>query len=296
MSVEIRAAAFRSVVGDDVDLEVLGSGFDFTEGPIWHPGERHLIFSDMPGNHMRKWSAAHGIETFRKPSNMANGNAYDRQGRIVTCEHATSRVTRTEADGSITVLASHWEGKELNSPNDVIVKSDGAIYFSDPTFGRMEYYGVKRDCELDFRGVYRIAPGDDPALSLLADDFDQPNGLTFNNDESLLFVNDTMRRHVRVFDVRPDGSAINGRLWCEVTGEGNGAPDGMKVDSEDNLYCTGPGGVHVFDRDANCLGVIHVPESVANFTWGGDDLCELYMTAVSSLYRCRVKIPGRVPF
>jgi len=295
MTVDIRAPAFRDVVGDDAELDILGSGFAFTEGPIWHPVAKHLTFSDMPGDHMRRWSAA-GIETFRQPSNMANGNAFDPQGRIVTCEHATSRLTRTEADGSITTLASHYDGKELNSPNDVIVKRDGRIYFTDPSFGRMEYYGVPRDCELDFRGVYRVDPANGNDLTLIADDFDQPNGLTFNGDESLLFVNDTMRGHVRVFDVRPDGTALNSRIWCEVTGDGNGAPDGMKTDSEDNLYCTGPGGVHVFDRDATCLGVIHVPEVVANFTWGGDDMCDLFMTASTSLYRCRVKVPGRAAF
>jgi gluconolactonase len=160
----------------------------------------------------------------------------------------------------------------------------------------MEYYGVPRESELGFRGVYRLESDGDNRLTLLADDFDQPNGLAFSTDEALLFVNDTMRGHVRVFDVRPDGSIINGRVWCEVTGDGNGAPDGMKVDAQDNLYCTGPGGVHVFDPDANCLGVIHVPEVVANFTWGGDDMCDLFMTASTSLYRCRVRIPGRAPF
>ncbi|MDP7602879.1 MAG: SMP-30/gluconolactonase/LRE family protein, partial [Alphaproteobacteria bacterium] len=130
MSVEVRDDRFRAVVGDDVEFEELGSGFDFTEGPIWHPHEKYLIFSDMPGNHMRRWSAADGITTFRQPSNMANGNAWDREGCIVTCEHATSAVSRTEADGSISVLATHYGDRELNSPNDIIVKSDGAIYFS----------------------------------------------------------------------------------------------------------------------------------------------------------------------
>lgn len=295
MSVEIRDERFRGVVGDTVEFEQLGSGFDFTEGPIWHPAERHLTFSDMPGNHMRRWTPLGGIATFRKPSDMANGNAYDRQGRIVTCEHATSRVTRTEADGSITVLASHHEGKELNSPNDIVVKSDGAIYFTDPTFGRMEYYGVKRDCELDFRGVYRIDPGDG-SLRLLADDFDQPNGLCFSLNEDRLFVNDTMRQHVRVFDVAADGGLANSRVWCETTGEGGGAPDGMKIDSLGNLYTTGPGGIHVFTPDAVCLGVIQVPEGTANFTFGDDDLRSIFITASTSLYRIRVAVPGNTAF
>lgn len=292
MTVEIRDDRFRRVVGDDAEFETLGSGFDFTEGPIWHPHEKHLIFSDMPGNHMRRWSAADGITTFRKPSDMANGNAYDRQGRIVTCEHATSRVTRTNLDGSIEVLASHHDGKELNSPNDIVVGGDGAVVFTDPTFGRMDYYGVERACELDFRGVYRVDPGDG-SLRLLADDFDQPNGLCFALNERRLWVNDTMRQHIRVFDVAGDGGLANGRVWAETTGEGPGGPDGMKIDAEENLYCTGPGpGIHVFDREANCLGVIATPEPVANFCWGDDDMCSLFITASTSLYRVRTRIPG----
>jgi gluconolactonase len=245
----------------------------------------------MPGNRMRRWDAATGITTFRHPSNMANGNAYDRQGRMVTCEHATSRVTRTEHGGRIEVLASHYEGKALNSPNDVIVASAGAIYFTDPTFGRMEYYGVPREPELAFRGVYRIDPGDN-RLTLLADDFEQPNGLCLSLDERRLFVNDTVRGHIRVFDVAGDGAIANGRVWAETTGEGAGAPDGMKLDSEENVYCTGPGGIHVFDRDARCLGVIRTPEGTANFTFGGDDRRSLFITASTSLYRIEVNVPG----
>ena len=225
---------------------------------------------------------------------MANGLTADRQGRLVACEHATSRVTRTEADGRITVLASHFEGKELNSPNDVVVKSDGAIYFSDPSYGRMAYYGVEREPQLAFRGVYRIA-ANGAALTLLASDFGQPNGLCFSADEALLFVNDTERQHIRVFDVAADGTVSGGGLWAQVSGKGPGAPDGMKIDSQGNLYCTGPGGIHVFDHAANCLGVILVPESAANFTWGEADRCSLFITATHGLYRARVSVPGRGP-
>ena len=231
MTVEVRDPRFREVVGDDAPMERLGTGFAFTEGPVWHPVERHLIFSDMPGDHMRRWSEADGVTTFRQPANKANGNAYDPAGRLVTCEHATSRVTRTEPDGTLTVLATHWEGRELNSPNDIVVKRDGAIYFTDPNYGRREYFGVPREQELDFQGVYRIAP--DGTLSLLADDFAQPNGLSFDGPEARLFVNDTEGGHIRVFDVAADGGVTGGGVWAEVTGEGAGAPDGMKTDSED---------------------------------------------------------------
>jgi gluconolactonase len=298
MSVEIRDDRFRQVVGDGVELEQLGSGFLFTEGPIWHPVEEHLTFSDMPGDHMRRWSAREGVTTFRKPSNKANGNCYDARGRMLTCEHATSRVTRTELDGSITVLATHWEGKELNSPNDIVVARDGSIYFTDPTYGRMDYYGLERDQELNFQGVYRIVPDADggPELQLLADDFAQPNGLCFTLDGKQLLVNDTDRGHIRVFHVGEDGRLSDGGVWAEVSGEGDGAADGMKVDSEGNVYCTGPGGVHVFDDRATLLGVIRSPESVANFNWGDGDLRGLFLTASTSLYRLRVRVPGQKPF
>ncbi len=291
MSVEIRDDRFREVIGGDVAVEMVAGGFDFTEGPIWHPREKHLTFSDMPGNEMRRWTPAGGVVSFRKPSNMANGNTYDRQGRMVSCEHATSRVTRTEADGTITVLATHYQGKELNSPNDIVVKSDGSIYFTDPTYGRMPYYGVERSPELSFRGVYRMAE-DGSALTLLADDFAQPNGLCFSRDEKKLFVNDTERGHVRVFDVGAGGLLSGGSVWTEVTGTGNGAPDGMKIDRDGNLYCCGPGGLHVFSPDARSLGVILVPEVVANFTWGEDDMKTIFLTASTSLYRARTKTPG----
>lgn len=295
MSTEIRNKEFERVVGTDVAVEQIGTGYSFTEGPIWHPYEKHLVFSDMPGDCMRKWTADEGVNIFRRPSNMANGNAYDRRGRIVTCEHSTSRVTRTEKDGSIVTLASHYRGKELNSPNDIIVTSDGSIYFTDPMFGRYEYFGVLREPELDFRGVYRIPP-DGSELELLLDDFDQPNGLTFSPDESLFYVNDTTENHIRVFDVRKHGSIGNGRVFAKVVGDGQGAADGLKTDSEGNVYCTGPGGIHVFDSDGECLGVVFIPEHTANFQFGGEDMRSVFVTASTSLYRFRVKVPGKKPF
>jgi len=299
MSVEIRDPRFREVVGDEVAFERLATGFKFTEGPLWHSRERYLLFSDMPGDHLRRWSESEGVTTFRQPCNQSNGLAWDRQGRLIACEHSSSSLTRTESDGSITVLASHWQGKELNSPNDVIVDAGGAIYFSDPTYGRAEYYGRPRPTELDFRGVYRVMPdaggGDAPhELSLLAGDFAQPNGLCFSLDGRRLFVNDTDRAHIRVFDVGPDGLVTGGEVWAETTGEGAGAPDGMKIDAKGNLYCCGPGGIHVFDSNAVCLGVIRVPEYTANFAWGDDDARSLYITASTSVYRIRTRLAGRL--
>ncbi len=295
MNYEIRDDRFRNLIDERADIEQVATGFDFTEGPMWNHIDKHLIFSDMPGNIMRKWTIDGGIETFRQPSNMANGNYYDRQGRLLTCEHATSQVSRTAVDGSITSLATHYKGKELNSPNDIIVKSNGLIYFTDHSFGRMEYYGVPRDPELDFRGVYLLNP-DNNELTLLVSDFDQPNGLCFSLDESHIYINDTGKNHIRVFDVNKNGTLSNGSVWAELTGDRDGAADGMKIDSLGNLCSTGPGGVHYFSEDATSLGVIYIPEPVANFTWGDDDMLSMFITASTSLYRVRVKVPGKEVF
>ena len=292
MSVEIRDDRFRQVVGDDAVVEQVATGFIFTEGAMWNAKTRELVFSDMPGDIVRKWSEANGVTTYRQPSDKQNGHYFDLEGRLLSCSHSASNVTREERDGSISILASHYNGKELNSPNDIIVKSDGAIYFSDPTYGRMEGFGLFRDQDMDFQGVYRIDP-DTGDLSLLVDDFDQPNGLTFSLDEKLLYINDTDKGHIRVFDVADDGSISDGDVWAVPEGPGDGGCDGMKADSEGNIYCAGPGGIHVYAPDATSLGVIRVPEVTANFTWGDRDLKTLYITASTSLYKTRVNIPGR---
>ena len=291
MNVEIRDPRFRTIVGDDAPLEVLGSGFWFTEGPIWHPVEKHLTFSDIPGNHIRRWSASGSIVSFRNPSNKTNGNTYDRHGRMLSCEHATSRVTRTDLDGKITVLVTHYKDKTLNSPNDIVVKSDGRIYFTDPTYGRTADFGLLREPELDFRGVYRMDE-DGGNLTLLADDFIQPNGLCFSRDERRLFVNDTERGHIRVFDVDAKGLLTGGNILAQLTGTGDGGPDGMKVDRDNSLYCCGPGGLHVLTADGHSLGVIKTPEALANFTWGDEDMQSIFLTASTSLYRVRTRTPG----
>jgi len=189
-------------------------------------------------------------------------------------------------------LATHYNGKELNSPNDLTVRSDGTIYFTDPTYGRMQAYGFPREQDMDVQGVYRITP-DGNQITQLADDFAQPNGITLSVDESRLFVNDSDLGHVRVFDVNSDGSVSGGRVWVEVCGDGDGVPDGMKIDSRNNLYTTGPDGIHVFASDKTELGVLGLPEFAANFTWGDNDLRTLYVTATTSLYTLRVNVPGR---
>lgn len=301
MRIDVRDRGLAQIIDPNAPLERVATECEFTEGPVWHPYEGFLIFSDIVGNRMYRWSPWDGVSVFRDPSHMANGNTYDRQGRLLTCEHATSRVTRTgrrshsRRDGSIEVLASHYDGKELNSPNDVVVRSDGAVFFTDPNSGRQPRFGVPREQELPFQGVYRWDPDVD-ALTLLVDDFAKPNGLCFSVDEGRLFISDSERFHIRVFDVEADGTLVAGRVWAEVSEEGVGVPDGMKVDREGTLYCCGPGGIHVFDAAADCLGVIRMPEYTTNLAWGDDDLRSLYVTAATSVYRLRVNVSGQKVF
>ncbi len=280
--------------GTGSGIEQLVTGFSFVEGPVWYPGQNALLFSDIIGNTMYRWSEREGVSVFRKPSNMANGNTLDADGRLLSCEHATSQVSRTDTDGNYEVLATHFDGRELNSPNDIIVSRNGNIFFTDPASGRGAPYGVEREQELDFQGVYKLNP-DNHELTLLADDFVLPNGLCFSQDETRLFVNDTRRQHIRVFDVNADQTICNSRVWASTDGDLPGVADGMKLDSAGNLYSSGSGGIHVFAPDATPLGVIRTPEVAANFTWGGEDLSELFMTATQSIYRLRVKIPGYRP-
>ena len=271
------------------------SGFDFVEGPAWHPQTGELVFSDIIGDRIYRWTERDGLSVWRQPSHMANGNAWDHEGRLLTCEHATSRISRGGPDDSYEVLVSHYQGLELNSPNDIVVKRDGSIYFTDPNSGRGDRYGVARQQQLGFQGVYCLHP-ETAELTLLADDFAKPNGLCFCRDESLLFVNDTDRQHIRVFDMHEDGGISGGRVWAETSGDAPGVADGMKIDSAGNLYSCGSGGIHVFDPDARRIGILATPEVAANFAWGGDDLTDLYITATHSVYHLRMKVPGQLPF
>ena len=280
------------LIAPSASFERIASDFLFTEGPAWDATTNSLVFSDIIGNTIYRWSRHNGLQVFRQPSNMANGNAFEHTGQLLTCEHATSRVVRATREGTVEVLATHYEGKELNSPNDLVVHSSGAIYMTDPLSGRSARYGVERSSALGFQGVYRINPRD-RSITLLVDDFVLPNGLCFARDETQLFVNDTRRSHIRVFDLRPDGALAQGRVWADVIGEGEGAPDGMKIDEQGNVWCTGPGGLHVFAPDARLLGVIRLDERATNMVWGDADRRTLYITASTSVYALRTAVAGQ---
>lgn len=295
MNAQIFDPRFNQLIDTRGEIEQIATGFKFLEGPAWNSKDGSLVFSDILGNSLFQWTATGGLKILRRNSYMANGNTYDRQGRLVTCEHATSRVTRIDfvQGGELEVLATHYQGKQLNSPNDIICKSDGTLYFTDPNSGRSPGYGVPRSQELSFQGVYRLHPND-LSLVLVVDDFSKPNGLCFSCDEKRLFINDTDRGHIRVFNVNADGTLGHGRIWAELTPVPGqpGVADGMKIDQAGNLYCTGPGGIHVFDQDAHLMGIIHMPEQTANLAWGDEGCSSLYITASSSLYRLRTKVPG----
>jgi aldose 1-epimerase len=283
----------EEILAPNTQVEKIATGFEFTEGPVWHP-DGFLLFSDIPANTIYKWQPQQETEIFRQPSGNANGNTFDQSERLISAEHGNRRVSRTEKNGQIVTLASHYQGKRLNSPNDLAVKSDGSIYFTDPP------YGIKPEQEeLGFYGVYRLAS--DGTLTLLVDDFVRPNGIAFSPDETKLYVNDSEKGHIRVFDVQPDGMLANGRLFAEMKPPSEeGAADGMKVDIKGNVYSTGPGGVWIFSPKGDLLDIIKTPEPPANLAWGDypsgtlrdRDYKTLYITARTSLYRIRLKIPG----
>jgi gluconolactonase len=294
MTVDVRDDRVRELIDENVRVEQLGTGFTFTEGPIWNPDGEYLLFSDMPADVRRRWDAAGGARPAATPCNKSNGMTLDRERRLVVCEHATSVVALMDPDGTGAgreVIASHWDGKELNSPNDVCVAGDGSIYFSDPPYGRSAGYGVEREQELDFQGVFRIAP--DGELQLLADDFAGPNGLCFSPDESLLYVNDSPRGHIRVFEVAADGGISGGRLFAEGVSGPTGGVDGMKCDEHGDVWVTGPDGIWIFAADGTHLGVLRIPERCANLHWGGPGWSQLFVTASTSLYRVQTRTRGR---
>jgi gluconolactonase len=278
----------RTILADGAKVEKLAGGLRFTEGPVWDPAGL-LIFSDIPASTLYRWTPGGEPAVFRRPSGQANGNTLDFEGRLVTCEHENRRMSRTEKDGTVTTLAERFEGKRLNSPNDVVVRSDGGIYFTDPPYGIQ-----KAQEELGFYGVYRLDKGG--KLTLLVRDFVRPNGLAFSPDEKRLYVADSQEGHIRVFHVRPDGTLANGRIFAEMKDPGKGGvPDGMKVDVRGNVYCTGPGGVWVFSPGGKLLGKIVTPEVPANVGWGDKDHKTLYITAQTGLYRARCRIAGVPP-
>lgn len=266
-------------------------GLIFTEGPIWNSEKKHLTFSDIAGNAIYRWSKKEGLCKLVEYSYKGNGNAYAPNGDIITCEHATSRIARRDGEGrNYRVLVSHYNGLELNSPNDVVVRRDGSIYFTDPYFGRNpSRVGVERSRQLSFCGVYRL---DDKGLTLLDDRCITPNGLCFTADEKRLYVADSKAKEILAYDVEQDGTLSNRRLFAKTVGEGIGLPDGLKLDAQGNVYCCAQSGIHVFRPDGTPLGRIFFPFQIANFTFGGEDGKSMIICSVERIFTLQSKIPG----
>ncbi len=290
LELEAQDQRLLAIFSADAALESLSDGHRFLEGPAWHPYERHLRFSDILGNCTWQWSAAAGLSLYRANSHMANGNTYDREGRLLSCHHASSRVTRMD-DGAMTVLAAEYGGRELNSPNDIVVKSDGSVYFTDPPYGREAKVGIPRAVQLEHNGVYRWDAAHE-SLRLLTSALNRPNGLCFSADETRLYVNDSPEYTIYVFDVAADGGLENQRLFAETGGDGPGVPDGMKLDCQGNLYCCAQGGIQIFSPAGEYLGRLRTPMQVTNLCFGGADLRSLFLTGITTLYRVRTLIAG----
>ncbi len=284
---------FDVCVKGSARVERLAGGCRWAEGAAWFPAGRYVIWSDIPNDRIMKWDETSGeTSVFRQPAGYTNGNTVDRQGRLVSCQHGYRSVTRTEFDGSVTTLADRYDGKRLNSPNDLIVSSDGAIWFTDPAYGiDSDYEGHKAASELDGCHVYRIDPTRG-AVTRVADDFVRPNGIAFSPDESKLYITDTGHpdRHCRVFDVDLASGKLSGdRVWAEAT---NGGFDGFRFDTEGRCWMSGADGVHCLDPDGTLLGKVLIPEPVANLVFGGLKRNRMFICGTTSLYSVMLTVNG----
>jgi gluconolactonase len=286
---EVMDDRFKVCRGDS-RIERLYDGCRWAEGPVYVPAGRYVVWSDIPNDRMLRWDETTGnVGVFRQPSGYSNGNTLDRQGRLVTCEHGNRRVSRTEHNGSITTIADRFEGKQLNSPNDVVVRSDDSIWFTDPAYGiDDDYEGHKAISEIGACNVYRADPATG-AVTVVADDFERPNGLAFSLDESRIYIADTRRNHIRVFPVDDSGRLGPGELFAECTA---GHFDGFRLDDAGRVWAGVGDGIHCFDPDGTLIGKLHLPEDVANLTFGGPQRNRLFITATTSLYSIRINVNG----
>jgi gluconolactonase len=290
--IERLAPELDKIIAADEPIKELATGFGGplgpAEGPLWWKEGGYLLFTDIHNNRRMKFTPGQGVSVDLEPTNRANGLTRDLQGRLLSCEHDTRRVTRRELDGSLTVLANSFQGRRLNRPNDVVVRSDGAIYFTDPWSSP----AAPEQWDLTFAGVYRLTP-DLGTFSLLIDNFVFPNGLVFSPDESVLYVNDTRRGHIRAFDVLPTLAKQSDRVFADLRGSEPGVPDGMKVDVAGNVYCGGAGGIWILDPQGKKLGrIVHGQPATTNIAFGGDDWKTLFFTSRTHLGAVNLKVAG----
>jgi gluconolactonase len=283
---EAREGEFHRIVSKSAKLEKLGEGLKFTEGPVWIEKDGgYVVFSDIPANELKRWSLKDGVTTFRQPSNNANGNTVDLQGRLVTAEHAARRVSITQEDGTVLPLVEHFNGKKFNSPNDVVVKSDGTVWFTDPS------YGTPKDQQKELEGdwVFRYDPST-KQLTVVVKDFDKPNGLCFSPDEKKLYIADSGKpHHIRSFEVEKNGTVSHDQVFCVID---KGGPDGIRCDAKGRIFSSAGDGVHIFSPEGKLLGKILVPESPANLCFGGPKFSTLFITARTGLYKIELNTQG----
>jgi gluconolactonase len=292
LDIDLAAPGLARITGSDPPLDQIAHGLTFGEGPVWDRRQKRFLWVDIIGDSIWQWRPGIGQAILIHPSSHANGMTFDREGRLVVAGWSARTIWRVEHDGAIVTIASRYQGKKFNSPNDIVVRSDGTVYWTDSAGGLVIPGMVGEDLQrqLDIQGVFRLTPSGE--VKLVVEDTVYPNGLCFNPDESILYVNDTRQALIRAFDVNPDGSVRNGRVFHKLTGNEPGVADGMKVDQEGNVYCTGPGGLHVMDRDGNLLGRLRIPGHNTNLAWGDDDWRSLYVTTYHSVFRTRLNIPG----
>jgi len=295
MKIERLDKDFERVIEPGTEIEIILNDLIFTEGPVWNSQLNALLFSDIPANKIYIWSEKEGRRVFRENSHFANGLTYNPAGELIACEHQSRSVTRTDKNGQIHDVATHYQGKKLNSPNDVVATADGSILFTDPIYGLSAGNGGPAEAELDFQGVFISRPGADPQKpELITDSFERPNGLAFTPDGKQLFVADTVRQHIRAFDVADGFKCSGGCVWAELWDDKfTGRPDGMKFDLQGNLFSTGPGGVWIFNPNADVIGRIYLPDKTSNLAWG-DDGHSLYITSSPMVYRIRCKTKGQI--
>lgn len=284
-TIEMLDSEMARLVDPDPPVLAVGQEFTFTEGPVWLPQSNALLFSDIPGDTIYRWREGEGLGIWRRPSRHANGNTADAQGRVITCEHGSRRLTRTQTNGEVTVLAQSHGGRRLNSPNDVVVKRDGTIWFTDPPYG---IDPAKQEQPACF--VFRLDPGGTEPLAVAAD-LSRPNGLCFSPDESLLYVanSDNAVHHIRRFEVRADNTLEDDGIFAVIN---PGVPDGMRIDAAGRLYSTAGDGVHVYHPDGRLLGKILTPQTAANCAFGGEDLSQLFITATRAVWRITLLAAG----
>jgi len=291
--IEILDCGILELISQDSKLEIISTGFLLTEGPVWNSKENCLYFSDIPGNTIYQYSDRKGIEIYRKPSHFSNGLTLSREFQIIACEHQR-RAISIQRGKNLEILCDHYQNKRLNSPNDVIIAKDGSIIFTDPIYGLRDGQGGPAIRELPFQGVYRLPPGEKQPI-LICNNFERPNGLALNSSENCLYVDDTVRQHIRIFHIGNNWDITGGEVFIELIGKGVGRPDGMKLDIHDNIFCTGSGGIWVFNPSGKLLGKIQMPEKTANIAWGDEDRHSLFICSNTSLYRLRLQTLGKSP-